>query len=67
MNLLGSSEKNILSPETLKNMHKIHWDDESISVTRGLGFGVYNLDGESWVGHGDHVQDTGLSFTLVQI
>ncbi len=52
LNLLGSSEKNILSPETLKNMHKIHWDDESISVTRGLGFGVYNLDGESWVGHG---------------
>ena len=52
LNLLGSSEKNILSPETLKNMHKIHWDDESISVTRGLGFGVYNLDGETWVGHG---------------
>ena len=37
---------------TLKNMHKIHWDDELSSVTRGLGFGVYNLDGESWVGHG---------------
>ena len=52
LNLLGSSEKNILSAETLKNMHKIHWDDELSSVTRGLGFGVYNLDGESWVGHG---------------
>ena len=52
LNLLGSDEKNILYAETLKNMHKIHWDDESISVTRGLGFGVYNLDGESWVGHG---------------
>ena len=52
LNLLGSSEKNILSAETLKNMHKIHWDDDLSSVTRGLGFGVYNLDGESWVGHG---------------
>ena len=52
MNLLSSDEKNILLPETLKNMHKIHWDDELSSVTRGLGFGVYNLDGEKWVGHG---------------
>ena len=52
LNLLGSSEKNILSAETLKNMHKIHWDDDLSSVTRGLGFGVYNLDGETWVGHG---------------
>ncbi len=52
LNLLSSDKKNILSPETLKNMHKIHWDDELSSVTRGLGFGVYNLDGESWVGHG---------------
>ena len=33
-------------------MHKIHWNDELSSVTRGLGFGVYNLDGETWVGHG---------------
>ena len=52
LNLLGSDEKNILYAETLKNMHQIHWDDELSSVTRGLGFGVYNLDGESWVGHG---------------
>ena len=52
LNLLSSDKKNILSAETLKNMHKVHWDDELSSVTRGLGFGVYNLDGESWVGHG---------------
>jgi len=52
LNLLSSDEKNILSAETLKNMHKVHWDDDLSSVTRGLGFGVYNLDGESWVGHG---------------
>ena len=50
--LLKSLEKNILSPSTLKNMHKVHWDDELTSVTRGLGFGVYKINGEEWVGHG---------------
>ena len=52
IDLVKSLEKKILSPETLKLMHEIHWDDELTSVTRGLGFGVYNFDGENWVGHG---------------
>ena len=52
ISLVKSLEKNILSPETLKTMHEIHWDDELTSVTRGLGFGIYNFDGENWVGHG---------------
>ena len=52
LNLLSSFEKNILLPETLKNMHEVHWDDDLSSVTRGLGFGVYNLDGGTCVGHG---------------
>ena len=52
IDLVNSMEKNILSPETLKLMHEIHWDDKLTSVTRGLGFGVYNFDGENWVGHG---------------
>ena len=52
IDLVESLEKYILSPETLKLMHEIHWDDELTSVTRGLGFGVYNFDGENWVGHG---------------
>ena len=52
IDLVKSLEKNILAPETLKVMHEIHWDDELTSVTRGLGFGVYNFDGENWVGHG---------------
>ena len=51
IDLVKSLEKNILSPETLKLMHEIHWDDELTSVTRGLGFGVYNFDGENWVVH----------------
>ena len=52
IDLVKSLEKKILSPETLKLMHEIHWDDKLTSVTRGLGFGVYNFDGENWVGHG---------------
>ena len=28
------------------------WDDELTSVTRGLGFGVYKFNGETFVGHG---------------
>ena len=52
IDLVKSLEKKILSPETLKLMHEIHWDDELTSVTRGLGFGVYNFGGENWVGHG---------------
>ena len=52
MKLLNSLEKNIISSETLKEMHKVSWDDELSSVTRGLGFGVYDFGGESWVGHG---------------
>lgn len=50
--LLKSLEKNIISSETLKEMHKVNWDDELTSVTRGLGFGIYNLNGETFVGHG---------------
>jgi CubicO group peptidase (beta-lactamase class C family) len=52
MKLLNSLEKNIISSETLKEMHKVSWDDELSSVTRGLGFGVYDFGGERWVGHG---------------
>ena len=52
IDLIKSLEKKVLSPQTLKLMHEIHWDDKLTSVTRGLGFGVYNFDGENWVGHG---------------
>jgi len=50
--LLKSLGKNIISSKTLKEMHKVHWNDELTSVTRGLGFGVYKLNGEKFIGHG---------------
>ena len=51
LQLLKSSGKKIISSETLKEMHKIHWNDKLTSVTRGLGFGVYKLNGEKFIGH----------------
>lgn len=52
LQLLNSLEKNIISSETLKEMHKIKWRDKLTGVTRGLGFGVYSFENETWVGHG---------------
>lgn len=52
MKLYDGSEKNILTPETIKEMHKIHWHDKLTSVKYGLGFGIFNFDNENWVGHG---------------
>ena len=52
LQLLKSSETNIITSKSLKEMHKVNWDDELTSVKRGLGFGVYNFEGETFVGHG---------------
>ena len=35
-------------------MHKVNWDDELTSITRGLGFGVYNFNGETIVRVNDY-------------
>ncbi len=52
MKLYDGSEKHILMPETIKEMHKTHWFDKLTEVKYGLGFGVYDFDDEFWVGHG---------------
>ena len=49
MKLYDGSEKDILMPETIKEMHKIYWFDD---VKYGLGFRIWDLDNETWVGHG---------------
>ena len=49
MKLYDGSEKDILMPETIKEMHKIYWFD---NVKYGLGFRVLDFDNETWVGHG---------------
>ena len=52
LQLLKSSENKIITSKSLKDMHKVHWDDKLTSVTWGLGFGIYKLNGETFVGHG---------------
>ena len=47
--LYDGSEKDILMPETIKEMHKIYWFDD---VKYGLGFRILDFDNETWVGHG---------------
>ena len=49
MKLYDGSEKDILMPETIKEMHKIYWFDD---VKYGLGFRILDFDNETWVGHG---------------
>ena len=49
MKLYDGSEKDILMPETIKEMHKIYWFD---NVKYGLGFRILDFDDETWVGHG---------------
>ena len=60
MKLYDGSE-NILMPETIKEMHKIHWHDKLTSVKYG-SFGIFNFDNENWVGHGGRAQVIDLSF-----
>ena len=49
MKLYDGSEKNILMPQTIKEMHKIYWFD---NVKYGLGFRILDFDNETLVGHG---------------
>jgi CubicO group peptidase (beta-lactamase class C family) len=51
--LYDTSLVEILKPSTLKYMHRVQWMDEpGRNGSRGLGFGVYKVDGTTFVGHG---------------
>ncbi len=41
----------VLSGNTLREMQRVHWMDPDWKTTRGLGFGVYRSEGETYVGH----------------
>jgi len=51
LRLLESSETEVLSAHTLKEMQRVHWLDPDWETTRGLGFGVYRSNGITFVGH----------------
>ncbi len=41
----------VLRGNTLREMQRVHWMDPDWKTTRGLGFGVYRSEGETYVGH----------------
>jgi CubicO group peptidase (beta-lactamase class C family) len=49
--LRDAKEAEILKPATLKNMHNVHWMDPDFDLTWGLGFYVYQRNGNKWAGH----------------
>ena len=63
--LLASEESEVLDPNTLREMHRVHWVDEDWKVSWGLGFVVYNVDGTTLVGHTGGCPGYITSFMLV--
>jgi CubicO group peptidase (beta-lactamase class C family) len=50
--LLGTGVTEILGPNTLREMYRIHWVEPTFETTWGLGFSVWRRDGKIFVGHG---------------
>lgn len=50
--VLGSSNAEVLSPHTLREMHRVHWVDPDWETTWGLGFVVRRQGEDTVVGHG---------------
>ena len=50
--LLEKGGKEVLSANTLRQMHRVHWLDPDWETTRGLGFSVSRRNGKIFVGHG---------------
>jgi CubicO group peptidase (beta-lactamase class C family) len=46
-----SGKTDLLSAATLRDMQRVHYISPDWEMTRGLGYGVYRVDGNSFVGH----------------
>ncbi|MGW8282258.1 MAG: serine hydrolase domain-containing protein [Gemmatimonadota bacterium] len=51
LQVLGQGRNPVLSGNTLREMQRVHWMDPDWKTSRGLGFGVYRSEGETYVGH----------------
>jgi CubicO group peptidase (beta-lactamase class C family) len=49
---LSHKRSDVLAPNTLKEMQRVHWMDPDGGTTWGLGFTVTHSDGKRFVGHG---------------
>lgn len=61
----SGKENEILAPNTLREMQRVHWVDEDWKTTWGLGFVVSNAEGTTVVGHGGGCPGYITSFLLV--
>jgi CubicO group peptidase (beta-lactamase class C family) len=50
--LLEKGGWEVLSANTLKKMHRVHWLDPDWSSPRGLGFSISRRNDQTYVGHG---------------
>lgn len=50
--LLDKGGTEVLSSNTLKEMHRVHWLDQDWKSKRGLGFSVWRHNEKTFVGHG---------------
>ena len=50
--LLDRKSTEVLSPNTLREMHRVHWIDPDFATPWGLGFAVWRDKEKTFVGHG---------------
>ncbi|MEM8987318.1 MAG: serine hydrolase [Pseudomonadota bacterium] len=50
--LLQNKDAGVLAPNTLREMHRVHWIDPDWETTWGLGFSVNRVGDKTVVGHG---------------
>ena len=48
----GGQANEVLAPNTLREMHRVHWVDPDWETTWGIGFLVREIEGTTVVGHG---------------
>jgi CubicO group peptidase (beta-lactamase class C family) len=46
----------VLTGETLREMHRVHWLDPNWAEGWGLGFNIQRIGGKTYIGHGGSVQ-----------
>ncbi len=50
--LLDQGGTEVLSANTLREMHRVHWMDPDWKTTWGIGFGIWRNKDHTYVGHG---------------
>ena len=63
--LLEDGDDDVLSANTLREMHRVHWVDPDWETTWGIGFNVRQADKDTVVGHGGGCPGYITQFALV--